>query len=188
MGDMGDFFREQKEYIKEKRQIKNNKYEPQLISMGAIKKSCGVYEFGDWLCYPTKGFAMNKRKTKERVYLDKFIKINSINGTRSGNEVLWVDDIGAMPSINEQEEVTKIYEQTKNKGLFKNIEHFSSPIGFDIKRNMCFEKKAYSSKKFASRVKSDLEIKRDIKLRVYQCPICGFWHLTSKEDNEHASI
>jgi len=188
MGDMGDFFREQKEYVKEKRQEKNDKYEPQLINMGAIKKSCAVYEFGDWLCYPTKGFAMNKKNVKERMGLDKFIKIKSINGIRSGNEVLWVDDIAAMPSTIGQEETTKIYEQAKNKGLFKDIECFSSPIGLDVKRCMCFEKKAYSSEKFANKVKADLEAKRDIKLRVYQCPICGFYQLTSKSEDEYASV
>lgn len=125
MGDMGDFFREQKEYAKEKRQEKNNKYEPQLISMGAIKKSCAVYEFGEWLCYPTKGFAMNKKNAKERMGLDKFMKI--------------------IPPV-------------------VNIERPDSLIGFNVKRCMCFEKKAYSSEKFANKVKKDLEAKRDVKL------------------------
>lgn len=149
MGDIGDFFREQKEYIKEKRQEKNDKYEPQLISMGAIKKSCAVYEFGDWLCYPTKGFAMNKKNVKERMGLDKFIKI--------------------IPPV-------------------VNIKCSDFPLNQDTKRCMCFEKKAYSSEKFANKVKADLEAKRDIKLRVYQCPICSFYHLTSKSEDEYANV
>ena len=74
MGDIGDHFRDLKPHFKEMRQIKKNKFEPLLIEAGCIKKSDGVYEKDDWFIYPTKGFAMNKRKTSERMSIDKFLK------------------------------------------------------------------------------------------------------------------
>lgn len=48
----------------------------------------------------------------------------------------------------------------------------------EIKKNMCFKKKIYFTEKYARKVASSIEDKRCIKLRVYQCPVCGFFHLT----------
>ena len=74
MGDMGDFFREGKEDFKLRCEKRNNRFEPELIKLGAIEKSEAVYEYDGWLCYPTKGFAMNKRNCKQRMNLLKFIE------------------------------------------------------------------------------------------------------------------
>lgn len=76
MGDMAEYFNDLKEINRQKREKRNEKFEPQLIELGAIKKSSGVYELDGWFCYPTKGFAMNKYNTKQRMSLDKFIKEN----------------------------------------------------------------------------------------------------------------
>lgn len=73
MGDIGDLFRDLKEANKEHRQKKNEKYEPQLLEIGAIEKSYNVYEYDGWFCYPTKRFAMNKKNSQERINLQKFI-------------------------------------------------------------------------------------------------------------------
>lgn len=73
MGDMTEYFNDLKEINKQKREKRNEKYEPQLIELGVIEKSSGVYEFNGWFCYPTKGFAMNKYNSKQRMNLDKFI-------------------------------------------------------------------------------------------------------------------
>ena len=73
MGDMREYFDDMKEIYKQRKADRNEKFEPQLIELGAIKKSDAVYEFNDWFCYPTKGFAMNKRNSKQRMRLDKFI-------------------------------------------------------------------------------------------------------------------
>ena len=56
------------------REKNNAKYEPQLIELGAIKKSDGVYELDGWFLYPTKGFAMNKENVYKRIRLSRFIK------------------------------------------------------------------------------------------------------------------
>lgn len=74
MGDMAEYFNDLKEINKQKREKRNEKYEPQLIELGAIEKSSGVYELNGWFCYPTKGFAMNKYNTKQRMSLNEFIK------------------------------------------------------------------------------------------------------------------
>lgn len=73
MGDMREYFEDLKEINKQKRTQRNEKYEPQLIELGAIEKSSGVYEFNGWFCYPTKGFAMNKSNSRQKMGLDKFI-------------------------------------------------------------------------------------------------------------------
>lgn len=73
MGDMREYFDDMKEIYRQRKADRNTKFEPQLIELGAILKSEAVYELNDWLCYPTKGFAMNKRDTKQRMQLQKFI-------------------------------------------------------------------------------------------------------------------
>ena len=73
MGDMREYFEDLKEIHKKRKADTNEKYQPQLIKLGAIEKSSGVYEFNGWFCYPTKGFAMNKYNSKQRTNLDKFI-------------------------------------------------------------------------------------------------------------------
>ena len=49
----------------------------------------------------------------------------------------------------------------------------------ELKRSMCFGKKAYSTEKYANRVAADAMSKRKVELRVYQCPICGQFNITS---------
>ena len=74
MSDLAEFYKDQKAAYKERCQKRNEKYEFQLIELGAIFKSDGVYELNDWFLYPTKGFAMNKKNSKKRMSLDKFIQ------------------------------------------------------------------------------------------------------------------
>lgn len=73
MGDMREYYEDMKEIYRQRKADRNAKFEPQLIALGAILKSEAVYELNGWLCYPTKGFAMNKRNTKQRMQLQKFI-------------------------------------------------------------------------------------------------------------------
>lgn len=74
MGDLAVFYKERKERYKERCVKRNEKYEPKIIEIGAIKKSDGVYQYGDWFLYPTKGFVMNKFNTKKRMRINRFIK------------------------------------------------------------------------------------------------------------------
>ena len=74
MGDMGDFFQEEREAFKIRCEKRNNRFEPKLLAIGAVKKSDAVYELDGWLCYPTKGFAMDKRNSNNRKNLGKFIE------------------------------------------------------------------------------------------------------------------
>lgn len=73
MGDMREYFDAMKEIYAQRRVDRNEKFEPQLIELGAVLKSTAVYELNGWICYPTKGFAMNKYNCKERKQLQKFI-------------------------------------------------------------------------------------------------------------------
>lgn len=52
----------------------------------------------------------------------------------------------------------------------------------DVKK-MCFIKKQYD-KKTAQTVKNVLLKKGVQYLRIYHCPICNNWHLTSKKNNK----
>jgi hypothetical protein len=74
MGDMTEEFNDLKEWNKQKKIEKNNKYEPLLIKINALKKADGIYELNDWLIYPSKGFCMNKFNTKKRISIEKFLK------------------------------------------------------------------------------------------------------------------
>lgn len=64
MGDMREDFDALKEMIKIRRERRNNYYEPKLKELGAVWKSDGIYEYQGWFCYPTKGFAMNKKNNR----------------------------------------------------------------------------------------------------------------------------
>jgi len=54
-------------------------------------------------------------------------------------------------------------------------------IDEQAKKNMCFSKKVYYTEKHANKVAFSIGQRRNLKLRVYQCPICGFFHLTHIE-------
>ena len=73
MGDMKEYFDAMREHARQKALERNNKYEPLLIAKGAIQKSDSVYMLGDYLCYPTKGFAMHKR-SYEKMDLSRFLE------------------------------------------------------------------------------------------------------------------
>ena len=77
MNETTEFWQEEKEEYKERCEKRNNNYEPKLIELGATKKSDAVFEYDGWFCYPTKGFAMEKKNTKNRMGLDSFIKSKS---------------------------------------------------------------------------------------------------------------
>lgn len=74
MGEMREYFDIMREMTKERRAKRNKKFEPLLIELGAIRKSDAIYEYNGWFCYPTKGFAMNKYNTQDRMSLTKFIQ------------------------------------------------------------------------------------------------------------------
>lgn len=65
-----------RQYYRDKklRMKRNEKWEPRLIEIGAIKKSDGIYEINGWFCYPTKGFAMNKENNKKRIRISRLLK------------------------------------------------------------------------------------------------------------------
>lgn len=71
--ELSEFWKEQKEQFRKRCLKRNDKYEPQLIEIGAECKSGSVYELDGYFLYPTKGFAMNKRNSHDRMNLDKFI-------------------------------------------------------------------------------------------------------------------
>lgn len=75
MGDMKEIFDVMKEYNKNKKQMNSILYTDKIIEMGAVKKSDGVYEYNDWLIYPSKNFAMDKYNNRHRVNIDTFIGI-----------------------------------------------------------------------------------------------------------------
>ena len=68
-----EFWQIEKEEFKKRCEKRNNNYEPRLIELGAIKKSDAVYEYDGFFCYPTKGFAMEKKKHKNRIGLDTLL-------------------------------------------------------------------------------------------------------------------
>lgn len=50
----------------------------------------------------------------------------------------------------------------------------------DPRSTSCFGKAVYFSKKKVKQVRRDCEsLRPETPLRYYQCPDCGFWHLTS---------
>lgn len=55
----------------------------------------------------------------------------------------------------------------------------SAPFPVDSQQRMCHSKRPYLSET-AARIAIDGHQRRDpsLVLRVYQCPNCGFWHLT----------
>lgn len=69
---MGDIFRDANEYFKQRRVERSDKFIPLLRKVGATEKSDGVWMISDYLCYPTKGFAMHK-KTYKRKGLMKYL-------------------------------------------------------------------------------------------------------------------
>ncbi|NCC99885.1 MAG: hypothetical protein EOL95_09345 [Bacteroidia bacterium] len=72
--DIAVAFREHCKHLKEVVHPKRSaKYEPLLIESGAVKKSDGIYELNGWLCYPTKGFAMNKANHHKRTSITKVL-------------------------------------------------------------------------------------------------------------------
>lgn len=71
--DLAEFWKEQRLSYKNRCFTRNQKFEPLLVKAGAVKKSDGVYMLGDWLCYPTKGFAMDKRNPRKRIGLRKLL-------------------------------------------------------------------------------------------------------------------
>lgn len=71
--ELAEFWREQRKEFKKRCEKRNAEFEPMLIKAGAIKKSEAIYMLGDWLCYPTKGFAMDKRNTNKRTSLKKLL-------------------------------------------------------------------------------------------------------------------
>lgn len=59
---------------KNKRKKMKEEFEPKLKQIGAIFVQNGIWKLENWFLYPSKGFAMNKFDTTERISLYKFIK------------------------------------------------------------------------------------------------------------------
>ena len=74
MGDMGEIFNAMREHNKEVRANRKLKYCGRLVAIGAEPKANGVWQYKEWLLYPTKGFAMSRYNTKQRISLDKLLK------------------------------------------------------------------------------------------------------------------
>lgn len=74
MGDMGDIFRANKEFINNRKVKRADEFEPLLIAAGALQKSDSVYMLDDYLCYPTKGYCANKRNYRDTKSLRQFLK------------------------------------------------------------------------------------------------------------------
>lgn len=47
-------------------------------------------------------------------------------------------------------------------------------------RRMCFDKVQYNDEALARGVAAKARVKRGVRLRAYECPVCFSWHLTSK--------
>lgn len=57
----------------------------------------------------------------------------------------------------------------------------SLPLETQRAARECFSKKAYPSQKFAKQVARSVREKRGTALRVYECPSCSLFHLTSQD-------
>lgn len=53
--------------------------------------------------------------------------------------------------------------------------------GYKATYSRCLKKTPYGSFREAERVMNKSSEERGKELRVYQCPDCGYWHLTSKK-------
>ena len=47
-------------------------------------------------------------------------------------------------------------------------------------KEICLRKKGFDTRKIAKQVAKRLKSKRGIRLAVYKCPYCQYFHLTSK--------
>ena len=75
----------------------------------------------------------------------------------------------------------KTHFQTFNRKL--NADAHEAYVDFDYQEfylNSCRKKAAHATYKAAAIAKSKSEEKYNKKLEIYQCPICGKFHLTSK--------
>lgn len=108
--ELAEFWRDQRKEFKKRCERRNSEFEPLLIKAGAIKKSEAIYMLGDWLCYPTKGFAMDKRNTNKRTSLKKLL--SNIFNEKSEVEKL-------KEKLNIATEALAFYANKENK-------HFSS--------------------------------------------------------------
>ncbi|MDD6152766.1 MAG: hypothetical protein PUC11_02330 [Elusimicrobia bacterium] len=73
MGELGDFYRDCNEYVKQRRAKRAEYWEPRLQSVGAEYKAPGIWEYNGWICYPSKGFAMLKKNNRIRTSLRKLL-------------------------------------------------------------------------------------------------------------------
>ena len=47
-------------------------------------------------------------------------------------------------------------------------------------KEICLRKKGFDTRKIAKKVAKRLKSKRGLRLAVYKCPYCQYFHLTSK--------
>jgi len=73
MGELGDFYRDCNEYIKQRREKRAAYWEPRLEAVGGEYKAPGIWEYKGWFCYPSKGYAMLKKNTHIRTSLRKLL-------------------------------------------------------------------------------------------------------------------
>ena len=74
MGDLGDFYRDCNEAVKQRREQRRQRYEPMLEEIGAKYKAPGIWEYKEWFCYPSKGYAMLRTNNRIRKPLRLILK------------------------------------------------------------------------------------------------------------------
>lgn len=60
----------------------------------------------------------------------------------------------------------------------------SNRHSFSYRRKMCFRKKRYRDKWFADRLALKRGKERNVRLKVYLCPICHGYHLAKNRSGE----
>ncbi len=74
MGDMKEFFDAHRKMTRQRREARAAKYEPLLERAGATYKAPGIWEYGEWFCYPSKGYAMLRKNPRIRKPLRFILK------------------------------------------------------------------------------------------------------------------
>jgi len=66
------------------------------------------------------------------------------------------------------------------KERMERMEAVSGKMPFGTRR-MCYRKHRFHSELDARLKAMEIEQRRSVRLRVYRCPLCGGWHLSSNK-------